>query len=403
MDDQAAAEMAAIAAIGDGRRRRRRGSRVGAETHDVVAGDGQGIGIQQITPLDVQDNEMMQIVAVGNKTTKRKLDNNSNEMMYGLRMAKKASQQKNQLVKEKATRDSWEKQLQLASIAFPGLRQMAVFKNVNVTDSLVKAGYSEALSMRRVQPAGPLNTAQARSAFLVASTIETLQAQQTGDILFGNSSPDATGRICMLTWQSDETKQRTRFKFKTLFNGAKSPTMQTSIDILVGGGRQYLFQNSEEPVKETVYYPKALQLFGKNTAFLFAGLLKQFPIKLDGPTLQEMAAANETVLIAFGTDRCATEFSMLRLVWDRIHTLSPLSVLPHAEPCGTHGGPLVKGRAPHAKEVNKMLHGFSRLARQGKDLRDMHAELYADVSAHASYVVGDAPDDVKAAREVSAE
>ena len=151
-----------------------------------------------------------------------------------------------------------------------------------------------------------------------------------------------------------------------------------------------------------MYIPKALQLLGKSTAFLFAGLLEQFPFELDGPTLQELAAANEMVLIAFGTDRCATEFSMLKVVWDRIYRLSPLNVLPHAEPCGTHGGPLVKGRAPDAKEVNTMLHGFSAIARQGKDLRGMHEELYHNVSSHASYVVGDAPGDAKAAREVRA-
>ena len=170
----------------------------------------------------------------------------------------------------------------------------------------------------------------------------------------------------------------------------------------MGGGRQYVFLcGDSHPTKETVYFPRALQLFGKTAEYLLAGLLKQYPVELSVENMQEVAGCNELVLLAFGTDRCATEFSMLKFIWERCYRTCCLNILPHAEPCGTHGVALVKGRHGESKVVTKMQHGFSRLARQGKDLQEMHESLFRAVAYGAAYVVGAAPDAVKSARKAS--
>ena len=252
-----------------------------------------------------------------------------------------------------------------------------------------------------LRDAGAPRSAQARAALLVASTIMTLQKQSTARILYGDGCSDVRGRTAMLTWMCDETKQRIKVSFEVQHEGLRAPRMHTSVDVLVAQGRQLEFHFDDSPSEESLYYPKSLQLYGKNTAFLLEGLKRQLPIKMFEPgVLLDVATANEEFVIAFGTDRCTTEFSMLRVVWNHIHYSAPLNVTPHAEPCGTHGGALVKAMAPSLRDVMKMLHGWSRLVRQGKFLSDAHKYIYRQLSASATVVLGQPSEDVKQPRQV---
>ena len=396
-------DLSLIAAIGDRGRGRSRGrGRPGRGAERVVAVEQATVTAHEGDDADDEHAALLQIASVGEgRPAKRKLAQRSFEMMREVRHAKEVKRLKSQVESAKGGTASLRQKLQVASLRFPGLSQIVAVDSPR--DLMLKAERAQSLSMRSpFRDAGAPRNAQTWAAYVVSQTIQTLEQQRAYDMLLGQTEGEAIGRTAVLAWMSDETKQRARLKFTKQFEANINPSMHLSVDTLVGLGRIKVFDHSDEPTADVSYHPKPLQLLGKTTAFLLEGLMKMLPLRIDdGEVLSELSKANDNVLIVFGTDRCATEGSMLRVVWDRIEARAPLKVIPHAEPCGTHGGALVKGRAPDAKHVQKIIHGFARIVRQGKDLNDMHTSMYARVECTAAVVAGEPPEAVKEARKAT--
>ena len=226
MLDGEAAELEAIASIGTRKRRRRGGA--SSKSGDLPAAPLLESGEIHELPVPVDGHEsgeiheLAQIAAIGDATTPVLNKHHSREWALYMTERRASVRRQKEVDIEKARTHAEQQKLQRACVAFPGIQQI-VSVDMGKATSTETAKYAESLSMRPVQRDEELRRAQSRAASLVASTACSLMREHTNDIVYGTG--DKAGRTAMLTWVSHETKQRTRFRFKTEFANMQCPSM----------------------------------------------------------------------------------------------------------------------------------------------------------------------------------
>lgn len=329
--------------------------------------------------------------------------NHSSDHMKDCRMAKHKRKSARELATVKADNAQQQARLQLATISFPSLRSIAgTFKAPKT--ALADASATARLAMKRLQRDDCARQSQNVAAFIVSSTITTLQEQRTRDIMFG-PEPEAfdVPRILIHTHQHDETNQKCRLKIHVESDvpGLRSAPSQISVQVMVARGDVYVFEGDTQTIAEP-FHRRSVRLMGQSTKFILAGIERYMPVCLtDIPAIAELARLNEWVVFGWSIDQCITNFSALNVQFDRIHHDHSPNVIGYVEPCGVHCAALSKGRAPGLKAINVVTHAWSRWNRVGTNMAALTKTLLVNIQIGCEVILGPPPDDLVAHREAS--
>ena len=375
-------------------------------------GKGKGRGRQHgdgtlgPRPREGDEGELVAIAELGARRA-HKAGHRSHEHMKDVRSAKERKRHQAELLAEKIKSEVLTSTLQLARVAFPGLSSdVLVGLPSSKLTPVTKATMAESLAMRSpVKQDGAANVAQVRAAAVVAATALSLQRQSVRDCLFGEGEHArqvgavGSAKVAMVVWQHDETKQHLRLHVKQQLQGTMVPHTQMAVDVMVGSGRILCWDGDTISYDEPCI-ARCLELYGGNADFICSGMLRQMPVDVsDLDQMLEMTANHDELLFGWGMDRASANYAALAWFFDFIHHRLPLNVIPHVEPCGTHGVSLAKGRAGGLKEVSQGINGWSRLNRMSKTMSSLYDAVNAHVTATCVVVDGPPPEDVAALRK----
>lgn len=313
---------------------------------------------------------------------------------------------------EEAKQKHLELKLHAAALVCPRLRGLTGLAQLANTRP-AKTMLVTSLALKPPPPSGE-DKPHHRAAYLLGAALSTKQFQAVEDLFVpagedgAEEAAAATDETCvMISWMYDETKQWTRNKLRCR-TVEVTTAMKTAIEIMVGHGKVHRWTTS--PAGSTThlmqpYFPRALQLHGQTTAFMWDAMKKHMPIEVSASTgmLRDLAAIHGDMLLSWTVDRAITNFTCLKIAFDQIEQGAPDNVIPHAELCCAHGLSLAKGRSPGLKDVQTASSGFIRLIKQGKNMDGIARRVESLAIETCTVVVGPPGDELVAMRKAQPE
>ena len=153
--------------------------------------------------------------------------------------------------------------------------------------------------------------------------------------------------------------------------GMRQGRMQVPQDVMMQSGRYFDTSDEGGGTLPEPYLCKALIVEGTSAPHLVCGLLRRFPFKFDDAAEWAQIADPAMVLaflFSYCADRASANFVVAAATFRFVVRCAPLTVLPHLEPCGTHGAAIVKGRSRGQVALMAALHQFVKLMRFGSTL-----------------------------------
>jgi len=152
------------------------------------------------------------------------------------------------------------------------------------------------------------------------------------------------------------------------------------------------WEASEDDVFRATIEPwlcKGRVLAHQTTDWLLEGILRQMPFDIESTgVLKDLTSTFQIFFLLFSCDRASANFSSLFYIWDRIVQSRVLGIVPHCEPCASHGVPLAKGRCPIAKDLLAASFSFTRFMRYDRNVQDIRASVERVVSASLVIIHG---------------
>jgi len=184
------------------------------------------------------------------------------------------------------------------------------------------------------------------------------------------------GRHLSLSWQWDETAQRTRNLLADRRPGERISGAKAAVQVLMQTGRLMVHESGAGAWKTVVdesVLSRATFLEKPSADFILEALLRRYPIPLSDEEAAAAACGGEgSLVLTFSHDRASSNYPVLRWLFGR---LVSRSVFPHAEACVLHGLQLARTRPHGGKKLVATAFSFSRFLRNWRSLNGLRAEL----------------------------
>ena len=302
-----------------------------------------------------------------------------------------------------AARDSGQQTLEVISLSFPGvsqalgLRQAPYKVDMNEHRVEVLCRLALAPSLRNLKS----REVQRRATSLWAHSCLRRQSDHF-DHVFLNSEVGALHRDNMdealvaiesqsrvhgITWQWDETSQRTLALVKDRLKGERKTYQQVSRQVMMQTGITIESKQDHNGIVTTTTDPFLVRGFfleGHSSDFILAGLRQAFPLKLDSlEFVREVGGNCDAYVLGFCMDRAAPNYQVAAWFWNELTKPGmPSNVLPHAELCALHGLHLAKSRPQTAKSWVTSAHTFTSFTRNFRAMNDLRTQLINLVVRH---------------------
>ena len=205
---------------------------------DDAAGSGNAEEGSTGLPPCLQGMQQCQAVGAHRQATRKK-ENRSEEWIEHMRGEREKKRVRAELAKKDEEMARHKRSLQLATIAFPGLRKLTRTSKQDAPPE-VKAALMQQLAMKATQKDDASRLSQARAAMVVAGAVQTLSRQACNDILYGDEK--AIGdphRGVAYIHMYDETAHRIRRHWPKALQsipGFRTPSSPLSMQVMVGNG-----------------------------------------------------------------------------------------------------------------------------------------------------------------------
>lgn len=338
-------------------------------------------------PDDGGHDELQTIIQMGEQRPVRRHPQRSWQGMERARGAKAQKRTAGALQAEEAKRRRCETVVEMVATSMPLVsRTLGLPARAPRAMTEVRAGFMLRLALG--PPArGDLSVrrVQGRALHLSFKAIQHAQNGYVERVLTpspsADSPPEQPQRILVLSWQWDESSQRTRSISLGNLDGEKMRHAKLVVQIMVQLGSLSVFEvdrnnrcslTDRQPL---VCRPLCLQACNADT--LLHGMQRQLPVwfaPADMSRLRDIAESCNLLVLAWVCDRAASNYLALEWVAKQLEQDDvPSNILFWVEPCAPHGVSLVKNRPKNGKALvtaSGSLGGLMRQWRFSAGLRD---------------------------------
>ena len=239
--------------------------------------------------------------------------------------------------------------------------------------------------------------AQRRAVSLVAEAALRVQAGFCQEVFEGlrlrrvplaASASLVSGPFCIcLTWQWDETSQKTRNLLGKLLPGEKRSDSLIANQVLMQSGQVLVYESlAQGAYRITTPEPivcRGTFLKASTADQILEAILRNYPLPLDDvAALADMLSGDGLLLLCFSHDRAASNFPALRWVFSRLGFPDvPKTVFPHAEACVLHGIQLTRTRPVVGRGLVGATFSFTRFLRNWRSREMLRQELITSVTS----------------------
>jgi len=350
----------------------------------------------QVVHVDADFDALAEIAGAppGGRGTSRKHEQRSWQLMQQARDAKKRRQLERE--KDQATAEATRAR---AALSLMGAIAPGVARSVGVVVPFCKrveteefaAEWARLTSLVALSPDSRGTASDAllrqRAVSLVAGTALRRQTdflEQYFRPLPAVVLPDPVGlqpgRHRSLSWQWDETAQRTRNLLADRRSGERVSRAKAAVQVLMQTGRLKVHESGAGAWQTVVDEPvlsRATFLEKPSADFILEALLRRFPVPLSDEEAVAAACGGEgSLVLTFSHDRASSNYPVLRWIFGRlVGPTLPRSVFPHAEACVLHGLQLARSRPHCGKHLVATAFSFTRFLRNWRSLNGLRAEL----------------------------
>ena len=347
-----------------------------------------------VEAAEAADLDMLVALAQPPGPAERRHPQRSWQLCEKARAAKKAKAQDAKVAKADAAKERAEHALRALSTLCPAA---AARLKIGLPRKEMDENRAEIVAVLALSPTLPSGTSsvrtQRRAVSLVAETALQVQSEWC-DKAFGLLrhvvAPDdmlaPVAPIVCLTWQWDETAQKTRSVLGSRLRGERQSDAKVSNQTLMQSGKvvvyePFLVEGGAVSLPEPVLC-RGTFLPSTTADSILEAILRRYPLPLeDEEALAATLSGDSLLILSFAHDRAASNYLALRWLFRRlILPLVPKTIFPHAEACVLHGLQLARTRPAVGKGLAGATFSFTRLLRNWRSRESLRAELLTSVA-----------------------
>ena len=359
---------------------------------------GQGLQAERAAAAEAADIDMLVALARPPPPVERKHPQRGWQLMKEARAAKKAKATNKEKDEAVAAKERAESSLAAMSAMCPAA---AARLKLGFSPGVMDERRAEIVATLALGPSvrstdDTLVRAQRRAVSLVAEAALRAQADFCQEV-FGSLrlrvSPAASASVVSapfctcLTWQWDETSQKTRNLLGKLLPGEKRSDSLVANQVLMQSGQILLYESLAQGAYRIAapdpVVCRGTFLQATSADKILEAILRNYPVPLeDAAALAEMLSGDGVLLLCFAHDRAASNFPVLRCFFSGLGLPEvPKMVFPHAEACVLHGLQLTRVRPVVGRGLVGATFSLTRFLRNWRSRESLRQELITSVTA----------------------
>ena len=354
---------------------------------------GGGDAVVEAAEAEAADVDMLVALAPLPGPAERRHPQRSWQLCEKARAAKKSKAKDAKIAKADAAKERAEHALRALSMMCPAAAarlKIGLPRGSGMDETRAEIVAMLALSPTMLSSTSAIRT-QRRAVSLVAETALQVQSEWCDDT-FGSLRlcwpPDAVlapvAPLCVcLTWQWDETAQKTRSVLGGRLRGEKQSDQKVANQTLMQSGKVVVYEpfpagGGRVSLPEPVFC-RGTFLPSTTADCILEAILRRYPLPLeDEEALAATLSGDGLLILSFAHDRAASNYLALRWLFRRLILPSvPKTVFPHAEACVLHGLQLARTRPAVGKGLLGATFSFTRFLRNWRSRESLRTELLA--------------------------